>query len=121
MVVRLLADENIHLLIVNALRAAGHDVAWMRLDAPGTDDVDILPLANQQESTLLTYDTDFGQLIFARGMLSERGVILVRMTGSIESHALRLLEVLDEYDDWSNYFTTITGERVRRRRLPRQS
>ena len=54
-------------------------------------------------------------------MVSERGVILIRMTGSIESHALRLLEVLDEYDDWSDYFTTVTAERVRRRPLPRQS
>ncbi|MCY3567136.1 MAG: DUF5615 family PIN-like protein [Chloroflexi bacterium] len=115
---RLLADENTHLTIVNALRAAGHDVAWMRLDAPGTDDTDILPLANQQDRTLLTYDTDFGQLIFARGMLSQRGVILIRMTGSIESHALRLLEVLDEYGDWSDFFTTVTSERVRRQPLP---
>ncbi len=115
---RLPADENIHLTIVNALRAAGHDVAWMRLDAPGTDDADILPLANQQDRTLLTYDTDFGQLTFARGMPSQCGVILIRMTGSIESHVLRLLEVLYEYDDWSDYFTTVTSERVRRQPLP---
>ena len=117
---RILADENIHLFIVEALRAQGHDVTWMRVDAPGTPDVEILPLANQQDRTLLTYDTDFGELIFARGMPSERGVILMRMAGSIANHTARLLEVLPLYDDWSDYFTTITPERVRRSPLPRQ-
>ena len=117
---RILADENIHLFIVEALQTHGHDVTWMRRDAPGTADAEILPLANQQERTLLTYDTDFGELIFATGMPSERGVILLRMGGSIASHTARLLDVLPQYDDWSDCFTTISAERVRRRRLPRQ-
>ena len=115
---RLLADENIHLLIVEALRDQGHDVAWMRVDAPGTADIEILPVANRQDRTLLTYDTDFGELIFARGMPSERGVILMRMGGSIATHTARLLEVLPLHDDWSDHFTTISAERVRRRPLP---
>lgn len=118
---RILADENIHLYIVMALRAVDHDVTWMRLDAPGTPDVDILPLANEQERTLLTYDTDFGSLIFSRGMRSEHGVILIRMSSSIESHAERLLDVLGGHADWNEYFTTITAERVRRRLLPWES
>jgi len=33
---RLLTNENFPLDAVEALRSAGHDVAWVRTDAPGT-------------------------------------------------------------------------------------
>jgi hypothetical protein len=33
---RLLADENFPLPTVEALRQAGHDVFWVRTEAPGT-------------------------------------------------------------------------------------
>ena len=34
---RLLANENFPAEAVDALRSAGHDVAWVRTDAPGSD------------------------------------------------------------------------------------
>jgi hypothetical protein len=39
---RLLADENFPGDAVTALRAAGHDVLWIRTDAPGITDQDVL-------------------------------------------------------------------------------
>ena len=42
---RLLADENFPLPTVEALRLAGHDVFWVRTDAPGTGDAALLDLA----------------------------------------------------------------------------
>jgi hypothetical protein len=35
---RILADENFPRLIVEAVRSAGHDVAWIRAEAPGSTD-----------------------------------------------------------------------------------
>jgi hypothetical protein len=39
---RLFADENFPLPTVEALRLAGHDVTWVRTDAPGTGDAALL-------------------------------------------------------------------------------
>ena len=62
---RLLADENFPGAAVAALEAAGHDVVWVRTEAPGTIDSDVLAWAAREERILLTFDKDFGEL--ARG------------------------------------------------------
>ena len=115
---RFLADENISLEMVLGLRAAGLDVEWIQTLAPGASDEEILASAGQQQRILITYDTDFGDLIFNQGAPAQTGVLLLRLTGSTEAHTARLLEVLDTDDDWDLYFTSIGDERVRRRRLP---
>ena len=116
---RFLADENIHSGMVEALGAAGHDVAWVVRDAPGSSDIGVLASANLAQRTLITYDTDFGELIFGRNFLSEAGVMLLRLTGTVDTHTGRVVDVVSVRDDWSQYFTTLSDERVRRRLLPR--
>jgi hypothetical protein len=39
--VRFLANENFPLDAVEALRTEGHDVAWIRRDAPGSTDLEV--------------------------------------------------------------------------------
>lgn len=51
---RFLANENIPAAVVTALRAAGHDVAWVREDAPGAPDDAVLARAVADERVLLT-------------------------------------------------------------------
>jgi len=60
---RLLANENIPGDAVTALRAAGHDVAWVRSDAPGSSDRDVLAPAMSENRILLTFDKGFGELV----------------------------------------------------------
>lgn len=116
---RLLADENIHARTIEALRSLGHDVASIRADAPGTPDEDILARAGAEQRILVTYDTDFGELIFHRRLPARSGIILLRLSGTVDDHNARLIEVLPSRDDWDQYFTTVGDERVRPRRLPR--
>jgi predicted nuclease of predicted toxin-antitoxin system len=104
--------------MVSGLRSAGLDVEWIQEADPGLSDEDVLELAGRLQRVLITYDTDFGDLIFNRGLPARAGVILLRVTGSIESHTARLLEVLVIRADWMTLFTSIGGERVRHRRLP---
>ncbi len=40
---RFLADENFPGDVVAALAERGHDVAWIRRDAPGSSDEEVLP------------------------------------------------------------------------------
>jgi hypothetical protein len=42
---RFLADENFPRAAVMALEAAGHDITWVRLTAPGAADADVLGAA----------------------------------------------------------------------------
>ena len=58
---RFLADENCPRAAVAALEVAGHDVAWVRLAAPGAD-ADVLAAAARKGRVLLTFDKDFGEL-----------------------------------------------------------
>ncbi|WP_442895098.1 DUF5615 family PIN-like protein [Bradyrhizobium sp. AZCC 2230] len=42
---RFLADENFPGSAVDALRASGHDVIWIRASAPGSNDREVLAQA----------------------------------------------------------------------------
>lgn len=59
---RFLANENFPRAAVIALEAAGHDVAWVRMEAPGITDPEVLAWAGREERILLTFDKDFGEL-----------------------------------------------------------
>jgi predicted nuclease of predicted toxin-antitoxin system len=57
---RLLANENFPGAAVEALRSRGHDVAWVRTDAPGSSDREVLHRAVSEARILITFDKDFG-------------------------------------------------------------
>jgi len=55
----LLANENFPAQAVEALRLRGHDLLWIRTDAPGSKDQDVLARASAEDRILLTFDKDF--------------------------------------------------------------
>jgi predicted nuclease of predicted toxin-antitoxin system len=73
--VRLLADENIPLAAVRALRAAGHDVAAIAEDESGLPDRAVLERAVSEQRILLTSDRDFGALIYRSRFPAPPGLI----------------------------------------------
>lgn len=75
-----LADENIDEMIVQALRAAGHDVWSVAEASPGIQDKEVLRESVVREATLITADKDFGELVF-RQRLATYGVLLIRLPG----------------------------------------
>jgi len=114
----LLADENFSLDIVEALRRAGHNVGWIRLEWPGADDETVLARAVAESRVLLTFDKDFGELAFRQGLSAECGVILFRITtaSSLEA-AEKIVMALTKRDDWVNHFSVVDDRRIRMRRL----
>jgi predicted nuclease of predicted toxin-antitoxin system len=76
---RLLASENFPRVAVEALRSAGHDVLWVRLEAPGATDERVLELARAESRVLLTFDKDFGELVLRGGRSASPGVVLFRL------------------------------------------
>jgi len=63
---RILADENFPLPIVNALRSQGHDVLWARTACPGLKDRLLLERAEADGRLVITLDKDFWQLALQR-------------------------------------------------------
>jgi predicted nuclease of predicted toxin-antitoxin system len=64
--VRFLANENFPLVAVEALRQQGHDILWIRIEAPGSRDVTVLEMAQAESRIVLTFDRDFGEECLSR-------------------------------------------------------
>jgi predicted nuclease of predicted toxin-antitoxin system len=116
---RLLADENFPYDAVMALRAQAHDVLWIRSDAPGSTDADILARAIHEGRILITFDKDFGELAFRSRLPAACGVILFRIAAPSASHVARLaVAALESRDDWAGHFAVVEAHRIRMRPLP---
>lgn len=76
---RVLADENLPGGLVEALRAHGHDVLWVRTDAPGSLDEDLLALAQVQARAVMTMDKDFGVLAYRHKLPARHGMVPLRL------------------------------------------
>jgi uncharacterized protein with PIN domain len=64
---RLLADENVPLDTVRALRSAGHDVYSATEGGPGASDLSHVEMAVREDRLIVTFDQDFGE-IAVRGL-----------------------------------------------------
>ena len=76
---RILADENIQYSVVAGLRELGHDVRFANETDQHSPDENLLELATRDRRALITYDTDFGELIHQRHMPAPYGVMLFRI------------------------------------------
>jgi predicted nuclease of predicted toxin-antitoxin system len=111
---RFLANENFPGAAVTALEAAGHDIVWVRIAAPGTTDSDVLAWAAREERVLLTLDKDFGELARGSALPRSCGVVLFRTPMPRPSDVgQQLAELITARDDWAGYFSVIEPGRVR--------
>jgi len=76
---RFLANENFPFDAVEVLRQNGHDVVWIRTEAPGISDPEILKRAQNDDRILLTFDKDFGELAFRSQLPATSDIILFRI------------------------------------------
>ena len=118
---RFLANENFPGDAVTALKAAGHDIVWVRTAAPGSKDKDILAWAEREARVLLTFDRDFGELAWHVGMPPSSGVVLFRLPMPAAAEVGTVLAArIGERTDWAGHFTVIEPGRIRMRPLAAQ-
>jgi len=115
---RLLADENMRPRVVRALREAGYDVMAVKEVAPSSPDSQVLRLADTGQRVLLTFDKDFGELVFLWGLRSA-GIILVRLPEMpVSQRIARLLDVLPGLASQApGHFVVVTEDDIRIRSL----
>jgi len=117
---RFLANENFPLASVHQLRGAGHDIVAVVQDSPGAKDFEVLARAASEKRIVLTFDRDYGELIYRKGLPTPGGIIYFRyaplMPGEPAEHLLRLLTI----DNLSleGKFTVVDRGQVRQRPLP---
>ncbi len=75
---KLLANENFPLRSVKILDDAGFDIKYIGIDYAAIPDSEVMALAINEDRTILTFDRDYGELIFRKGYRPQMGVIYLR-------------------------------------------
>jgi len=116
---RLCANENIPGDCVTELRARGHDVLWIRETEPGASDDFVLARACAEVRLLITFDKDFGELVFHRGAAASKGIILFRISKfTPDELSIRVADIISSREDWPNHYSVVDHHSIRMRPLP---
>ncbi|QOI96947.1 MAG: DUF5615 family PIN-like protein [Flammeovirgaceae bacterium] len=87
----LLLDENIGLGIIRILEQAGHDIRSILISSPGISDAAVIHIANSERRLIITFDRDFGKLIFKNNIIPVEGIshLTPKETGTLLVNTLR--------------------------------
>lgn len=119
---RILANENIPGETVDALRQRGHDVAWVRTEALGSSDREVLQRAQAEGRIVITFDKDFGELAFRFGLSASSGVVLLRIRAPDPATMTRIAVAgLEARTDWPGHFSVVGASRIRMVPLPQRA
>ncbi len=116
-----LADENFPLASVSLLRKAGFDVAVVRDYSPGLSDTEVLAVGRAEHRGLVTFDRDFGELIFRRECLPPPALVYLRFVPTEpEGPGKIFLALLKDMETLEGQFVVLDRDDYRKRPLPRQ-
>jgi predicted nuclease of predicted toxin-antitoxin system len=76
---KLLANENFPIKSVRFLQQSGYDIKAIGIDDPSISDVEVLKIAAEENRLILTFDRDYGTLIFKFNFRPVQGVIYLRL------------------------------------------
>ena len=116
-----LADENFSLDAERRLRVSGHAVAAVVQDRPGSPDEEVLGRAAREDRAVLTFDRDYGRLLFGEtGKPVPPGIVYFRFDPSSPEEPADLPLAPLEQADFSvaGVLTVVERDRVRQRPLP---
>lgn len=118
---RFLADENFSGNSVRLLQQHGHDVLQVPLPDQGSPDEWVMQSAAAQARTILTFDRDFGDLVYHFGYPPPAaGIVFFRAKTFAPTDPARwLLRLIELPMTFHGFFTTVTPELTRQRELPK--
>ncbi|MEW6620973.1 MAG: DUF5615 family PIN-like protein [bacterium] len=114
-----LANENFPLLSIQMLRRAGYNIASILEETPGAKDIDILKRAQKENRVILTFDRDYGELIYQHRQFVFAGVLYFRFEPATPKEPAEiLLKILQKKEILINgKFTVVERSRIRQRSL----
>ena len=113
-----LADEGVDRQIVERLRQSGHEVLYVAEMEPSISDEEVLNRANEKNALLITADKDFGEMVFHQKLLTNGGIVLLRLSGlSPERKAEIVSKAIEKRSsELPSAFSVISPGRIRVRR-----
>lgn len=75
---KFLADENVPQELIDVLLQNHIDILSVRPTHSGISDEEVVILSNTEKRTIISFDKDFGKLIFQKGIKPKEGIILIR-------------------------------------------
>lgn len=116
---RLLADENIPGASVSWLRGRGHDVAAIAVIEPGASDHTVLARAAAESRVLLTFDRDYGRLIWLEGLPPPPALLYCRFAPAFPEEPGQLIDALLAHGESviSGRFVVVEREGTRTRKF----
>lgn len=116
---RLLANENFPQPSVAVLRERGYDVFAVSEASKGLSDRDVLALACRDGRWILTFDRDYGDLIYRRGLPTPPAVIYLRLASyRPEDPGWVIAELLTQAGLLAGHFVVVEEHGLRKRPLP---
>lgn len=114
-----LANENFPMASIRMLRDANYNVASVIEDSPGSKDYDVLRRANVETRVILTFDRDYGELIYKHKLFTPAGVVYFRFDPATpEEPGKILLTILDNSKiSIVGEFTVAEKSRIRQRTI----
>jgi predicted nuclease of predicted toxin-antitoxin system len=112
-------QQNFSVQSIAALRAAHHDVAAITEDTRGITDAAVLARAVREDRLILTFERDYGELVFARRQEPPVGIFFFRFRPlTAEEPARRLLALLALPNvRFAGQFTVVERDDMRQRPL----
>jgi predicted nuclease of predicted toxin-antitoxin system len=116
--VKLLANENFPLPGILLLLSLGYDITSIGEDYPGISDEYVMNIAITEQRIILTFDRDYGELIYKYNYKPQQGVIYLRLQNYEPSEPGALIHKLfREYNiETERTFTVFDGLMVRQRK-----
>lgn len=115
----LLANENFPAAAIRKLRAAGMDVVAVVDAMRSASDRDVMAYARREQRWIVTFDRDYGDLIFREGLLPPPAILYFRQEPyPPERPADIVLAMLAEPRQLEGYMVVISQQNIRRRRFP---
>jgi len=113
-----LANENFPKPSVTILRKAGFEIKSVAEETPGISDSEVIERAKRQHLVILTFDRDYGQLIFRDQSINPPAVVYFRYKGmNPEFAGTVLLDMLTkEKNSLEGNFTVIEKASIRQRK-----
>ena len=117
--IKLLADENFPIASIEILENEKYDVLSISRSHSGISDIEIIKIANREQRLILTFDRDFGQLIFKDGLIPERGVFCFRLQQFQSSQPAQIvLDLLGKTDfEVAGFITVIEESFIRQKKF----
>ncbi|HET8861378.1 DUF5615 family PIN-like protein [Marivirga sp.] len=89
-----LANENVPFSSITYLKSKSYDIKAIGVDDPSITDDQVMQIAIDENRTIITYDSDYGELIFKHGYKPQAGVIFIRIQLTEPLETAKILEEL---------------------------